>query len=520
MFKKAQGVVGLEINSSFIQAVEFGESAKGLKPYKMETIPTPPGVIKDGILTDENLMVNTIEKLFQEKGFNAKQIVMILPEGTVITRFLKIPDMPRAEIKEIVKGEVEQYGLFPMKEAIFDFCVLEKLPEGKANKINLMLAITQKSIIDSYSKVFEKAGLKLIAVNFPLQAALRTLPASEFPPGELTSLIIIGESTCEINILRGSVPCFGRTIDFGTKLRDLIPDEIDDGKFSPAMRSHMSAEESTLLFNDLPLMVELLNEIRRSLDYFQTNLTEGKRIKKALLIANKDKFQGLDNFIGKALGMEVKFAEADSLSLSIGAAKYGMQKAALDGIVLLIPPSKRRSILTGRELTLAAGLFLLGIFSFSITGSLLDKKIKLTKKELLSQQQKLDEVGSIVEGISLDRLSQMKAEEGLNEKIELVMKTQYPGLSRVLIELSKRSPQNIWLTGLSAEGKNRYIKLTGVALSHSAVNQFIKSLSSCSLFKTITLTSTRFQSIEGQSAVEFGIQFQITEKGENVGIQH
>src|SRR5262245_36562846 len=67
--KKSRSVVGLDIGSSAVKAVELKPSGKGYRVAAFASEPVPPDSIVDGAIIDSAAVADAIKRVFQSKAF-------------------------------------------------------------------------------------------------------------------------------------------------------------------------------------------------------------------------------------------------------------------------------------------------------------------------------------------------------------------------------------------------------------------------------------------------------------------
>ena len=65
MFGRAKSLVGLDIGSSAVKAVELKPAGKGYKVTAFGSQPMPPDSIVDGAIIDGTAVVDAIRRLFE-----------------------------------------------------------------------------------------------------------------------------------------------------------------------------------------------------------------------------------------------------------------------------------------------------------------------------------------------------------------------------------------------------------------------------------------------------------------------
>ena len=108
-FRKSKPVVGLDIGSSAVKAVELKPSGKGYKVAAFAVEPVPPDSIVDGAIIDGTAVADAIKRLFENKAFKMKEVAASLSGNAVIVKKINLPVMTDAELSESIYWEAEQY---------------------------------------------------------------------------------------------------------------------------------------------------------------------------------------------------------------------------------------------------------------------------------------------------------------------------------------------------------------------------------------------------------------------------
>ena len=75
MFRRTKAVVGLDIGSSAVKAVELKPSGKGFRVAAFGSEPVPPDSIVDGAIIDAGAVADAIRRVFEHnKAFKAKDV--------------------------------------------------------------------------------------------------------------------------------------------------------------------------------------------------------------------------------------------------------------------------------------------------------------------------------------------------------------------------------------------------------------------------------------------------------------
>jgi type IV pilus assembly protein PilM len=285
-FDKKKDLIGIDIGSTAIKLIML-KGAKG--SYEVEHLgiaPLPSEAIVDNSLMDTSAVVDALKTLFNGLGIiKLKDAASSVSGNSVIIRKISLAAMSPEALEDEIQWEAEQYIPFDINDVNIDFQVLEP-DDTDPSKMNVLLVASKKDIINDYLSVFAEAGLKLVLVDVDAFAVQNAFELNyESSPEDVYALVNIGASMMNLNVVRGGVSLFTRDVQVGggiyteeiQKKMGLSSDEAERLKVSATASSSADLLDSITRVNDTLSM-----EIRRSLDFYNSNAVEGK-ISKVLL---------------------------------------------------------------------------------------------------------------------------------------------------------------------------------------------------------------------------------------------
>ena len=214
MGKSSKPVVGLDIGSSAVKAVELKPAGKGWKVAAFGSEPVPPDSIVDGAIIDSSAVADAIKRLFSNKAFKIKDVAASLSGNAVIVKKISLPAMSEAELGESIQWEAEQYIPFDIQDVNLDYQILNAAGEG--GTMDVLLVAAKKEKIADYTGVISQAGRTPVIVDidaFALQNAFEVNYG--FDPNQVVVILNAGASAININILTGDMSVFTRDISMG-----------------------------------------------------------------------------------------------------------------------------------------------------------------------------------------------------------------------------------------------------------------------------------------------------------------
>ena len=309
---KSKEVVGLDIGSSAVKAVELRPVGKGFKVTAFATEPVPPDSIVDGAIVDATAVSDAIRRLFENKAFKTKEVAASLSGNAVIVKKISLPVMTEQELGESIYWEAEQYIPFDIQDVNLDYQVLDPGTgaDGKGTMDVLLVAAKKEKIAD-YTGVISQAGRTPVVVDvdaFALQNAYEMNYAPE--AGSVVVLLNAGASAININILSGDQSLFTRDISMGgNAYTEAVQKELNL-TFDHAEQAKRGLPVDGVSFDEvrpvLHAMTEnVLLEIQKTFDFFKATASSD-RIDRILLSGGASSVDGFAQAVGERFGAPVE----------------------------------------------------------------------------------------------------------------------------------------------------------------------------------------------------------------------
>ena len=216
MFRRAKSLVGLDIGSSAVKAVELKTAGRAYKVATYGSEPLPPDSIVDGAIIDGAAVADAIRRLFDSRNIRTKDVAASLSGNAVIVKKITLPVMTEAELAESIYWEAEQYIPFDIQDVNLDYQVLEGGDPSSKGTMDVLLVAAKKEKIADYTGVIAQAGRAAVVVDvdaFALQNAYEANYGIE--SGAIVVLLNAGASATNINILSGDQSVFTRDVSIG-----------------------------------------------------------------------------------------------------------------------------------------------------------------------------------------------------------------------------------------------------------------------------------------------------------------
>jgi type IV pilus assembly protein PilM len=345
-----QGIVGLDLGSHTIKAVQVEPTRTGWRLSQIAQCPTPADSIRDGVIVQPEEVAGAVRRLLRDNAFRVSAAITAIAGAAVIVRQLTLPKMTEAMLRKTIRYEASKYVSTSIEDSYIGFEILgdvESTPtEGdQAEKqMRVLLVVAPREMIDAQVRTLELAGLEPLAIEVEAFALYRALfeinrVAMARLEGHPAAIVDLGASHTNLYIVSGdgyfltrNIPIAGdaftqtvrstlhcswseaerfkRTVDFRQLLKrrsartrattseeEAVPEGAGSGKEEAVLKALQGQAD------------ELLREVRRSLHYYQSQFPEGSpqaQVTGLVITGGSSQLSGFADYAAVRLGLEVE----------------------------------------------------------------------------------------------------------------------------------------------------------------------------------------------------------------------
>jgi len=220
-------LVGLDIGSSSIKAVELKRSRGALEVAHIGLEPLGADIVVDSMIVDSGSVSNAVAKLFTESEMKSKRVATSVSGHSVIVKKISMPAMPDDELEQTVHTEAAQHVPFDIADVNIDYQVLTDDPT--AANLDVLLVAVKKDKILNYTNVLSLAGKSATVVDVDAFALQNCYEYNYDPqPNSTVALLNIGASVMNISVVKGTTNLFTRDVPVGgNQYTDALQKELD-----------------------------------------------------------------------------------------------------------------------------------------------------------------------------------------------------------------------------------------------------------------------------------------------------
>ncbi len=304
---KQKAVIGLDIGSSSIKAVELRGSKQGYELVSFGLEPLAQDTVVDGAIMDAPLVAGAITNIFEQQKIKTKSVATAVSGHSVIVKRVTLPAMTEEELYDRIQSEASQHIPFDIADVNLDYQLLESVD----TQMEVLLVAVKKDKILNHTNVLAQAGKAPTVVDIDAFALQNCFEMNYDPePSQTVALLNMGASVMNINIVRGGVPLFTRDVSVGgNQYTDALQKELDLS-FEDAERLKKGENIAGVADDHRATILRsvsdiLILEIQKTFDFFRATAS-GENIQRIYLAGGTARVPGLMDLLREEFAMPVE----------------------------------------------------------------------------------------------------------------------------------------------------------------------------------------------------------------------
>lgn len=303
-----QNPIGLHINDEFARIAQIDNKGK---ITLLNKIALPNGTIFNGRIIKEGDLILSIKNLFKEAGkenkISNREVICSLPEQLTYLKKMEITEKGEQTQKiieeNLLKNIPEEIDKLYIDWKIINY---KKIRNGlNSQPLKVLAGAGEKTIIEQYINVLEKAGLSPIALEIESLAIARAVIKNDENRGENNSTgILYIDSSSSMFILYTNNVEFSITLPFsGEKIINLLMDSLKINKKQAIKAKTMCGLDEKKAKGAVkkilqPLVFDIIKKIKNVENYYLAYYGN-KKINNLILCGEYANLKGLDKVVNE-----------------------------------------------------------------------------------------------------------------------------------------------------------------------------------------------------------------------------
>jgi type IV pilus assembly protein PilM len=312
LFSRQKPLVGLDIGSSSVKAVELRRAKKGYELVHAGLEPLASDTVVDGAIMDALSVADSISEVLSRHKIKTKSVATSVSGHSVIVKKVPLPAMTNEELEESIQWEAEQHIPFDISDVSLDYQVLNASATSSATDV-LLVAVKKDKILN-HTNVITQAGKVPTVVDIDAFAVQNAFETNYEPASNTTvALLNIGASIMNILVAKGGTPLFTRDVSVGgnqftdalQKEMNLSFEEAEQVKKGKLIEGVQTESVSSLMQS---VSEVLLLEIQKTFDFFRAT-TGGEQLQRVYVSGGCAKVEGFVDLLQARLGLPVEMLD-------------------------------------------------------------------------------------------------------------------------------------------------------------------------------------------------------------------
>ena len=523
--------LGIDIGAGSVKLVELEKSFEGVQLVRAKIFDLTHHADQE---KRDTLIKEGLEGLLRAEKIKGGKVSVSLSGQSVFIRFLKLPKIQQGKIDKIIKYEAQQQIPFPLDKISWDHQIFHT---GAGPEEDVLFVAAKKEIVEAVLSYLARTNLDVEFVDVSPLSLLNAITYNEpLTKGlildigaKATNLIVVGDKGFWVR----SILIAGDEMTHAIASKLKMPfDKAEELKrkegmvvASEGLVPAATAPDGKDLINALnPVVSDLVLSVIQSLEFYKTKHARDIAFNEVILSAGGSKLKGIEDFLTKGLGMQVRRANLGQkikcpsnlrvdidfqtrFGASIGLALRLLQRCPTNIDLLPLERKQERDFRKEKFWVISAGL-LIAVIPLTIAlniwfqSSTLKKELKFMDSLLLQYEDVNKNIASLKEKVK-NSGARLKPFEDLAIKKSISIEA--------ILEVRKLLPDQTWLTSISKD--KDAISLEGRTLSNLlAINEFKNKLASSQLFDSVEIiyASLPRETEEGAGQYrDFSIKFKL-----------
>jgi len=308
---KKKSVAGLDVGSSSIKMVELEGKANNLNLVSFGFENLPSDTIIDGQIMELNVVSDVIQSVCNTHQMNADKVVTGVSGHSVIIKNIVLPPMSREELEESIDWHAEEHIPYDLADVSLDYHVTAETSDAT----HVLIAACKRERIDNIKQAIQLSGRTPVAIDVDTFALQNCYEVNYQPnDSQVVTLLNIGASTMNVNIVKGTRSLFSRDITVGgSQFTDVLQRSLGlNYQQAEAVKRGVAnaaegVEEKSIepLMNNVTEIVAM--EIQKTFDFYRATTEDNQTVVQKILISGGgSKLNGLAAELSRRLELPVE----------------------------------------------------------------------------------------------------------------------------------------------------------------------------------------------------------------------
>ena len=332
-FNKKEHLVGIEITSSVVRALQMDKKNHRLGVSAYDAQPLPTHAVVEGRIEDEKEVTNAIRHA--TKNMPSKHVAASIPTSSAMSKIIPMPSsLSENDLEKQVMYEAESFISRPIEEVQIAFDVIGA-SKSEVNSLDVFVVAARNDVLNKYTEVIKNAGLipKIIdleahSIEKAFSLVSHQLLGNKHDP---VLLVDIGAATTYLHVIYHGNITFTHSQSFGGRN---LTEQIERAYGLSHEEADQAKKAGDVGENYLPDILEpfkhaLANHVTRGLQLFFSNTDQQQSIAHIVLAGGSALIAGIKEVVEEETKIPTSIADPLSgMAFATGVDADSLKKAS------------------------------------------------------------------------------------------------------------------------------------------------------------------------------------------------
>lgn len=280
---KVKSIIGCEIMTNEIRAVELTKTNGGYSILAMGFVPLEDGIIEEGFIRDADRFNDAVSKLLSMGNFQSTNIAIAVNNENILMRYASFPKVDSDKLRNMVLLQAQEFIPIPIQEMEVDYVVAgESMSDDDIPQTNVMLVAARRQMLEGYINIFTASKLQVVDIDSSLLSYCRGLAGAS--NGQKYGIVNLTDDVLNYIVVKGDEISMVRSITIPERAQKAVS-EIFAGSREKTYTDESVEEVSSFLNSETASTISyyaMMSEEPMDKIYFIVNSSAGEKIYNAL----------------------------------------------------------------------------------------------------------------------------------------------------------------------------------------------------------------------------------------------
>lgn len=218
---KVKSIIGCEITTNEIRAVELTKADGAYSILAMGYIPLEEGIVEEGFIRDADRFNTAITELLSSGNFQTTDVAIGVNNENLLMRYASFPKVDSDKLRNMVLLQAQEFIPIPIQEMEIDYVVAgETKDDGEAPQTNVMLLAARRQMLEGYINIFTASKLQVVEIDSSLLSYCRGI--NEICGGAKYGIVNLTDDVLNFIVVHGNEISMVRSITIPEKSQKVV----------------------------------------------------------------------------------------------------------------------------------------------------------------------------------------------------------------------------------------------------------------------------------------------------------